>query len=50
MERDESKAKAYQSWRLSIAVRPTHGSLRKAGAKIDWTFASDRKKDQGPFI
>jgi hypothetical protein len=43
MERQESKAKAYQSWRPSVVVKPTHGSLWKAGAEMDWTFPSDRK-------
>jgi hypothetical protein len=39
----KSKAQEHRSRRSSIVVKPVNGRLRKAGAKVDWTFPSDRK-------
>jgi hypothetical protein len=39
----KSKAKAHRSQRSSIDVKPVNGSLRKAGAEMDWTFPSYRE-------
>jgi hypothetical protein len=46
----KSKAKAYQSRRSSIDVKPANRSLRKAGAEMDRTLPSDRKNKTRIFL
>jgi hypothetical protein len=33
----------HRSWGFGVAAKPAHGSLRKLGTQMDWTFRGDRK-------